>query len=112
MGINDYRDQGIPINLNPGLNNIKDTFISGYHSFYITMDDKVYSYGYNSYGELGLGFTSIREMQPTNLLFFNNYKVIYIATGEHHNFAITNTSQVFAFGDNKVHIFNSGLFKN
>ena len=49
--------------------------------------NKIYSWGYNKFGQLGLGDKSNRNI-PTNIKQLNNKNIILIEAGYYHNFCI------------------------
>lgn len=55
----------------------------------------VYSWGYNGYGELGLGDTDIR-LSPTRISALKNTKVIQVSCGERHTLLITSHKPLLA----------------
>ena len=59
-------------------------------------NNKVYVWGANEYGELGLGHTNnVNSPQKLNL-----ENIIKISCGSFHSMAITNANQVYVWGDN------------
>lgn len=73
----------------PGLANVVDLVTSGYSSnssvYALTLDGKLYSWGYNGYGQLGLGNTANRST-PQLVTIPNNVKIVKLiqchTTGE------------------------------
>ena len=76
------------------------------HSLAVTDQGKVYAWGHNLNGQLGLGYTSNQEVNPTLIDYSNNdfnfldETIISIATGYYHSFAVTDQGKVYAWGHN------------
>ena len=81
----------------PGLSDISKISTGGYTSFVIKKDGTVWSWGQNTYGELGLGDEIDRNI-PTQIAGFTN--VFQIAGGWCHSLAIKDDGTVWAWGDN------------
>ena len=84
---------------------MKITYVSvGYYfALYLTNEGKVYSAGYNDYGNLGLQHKKTDTYRkPTLIEFFvdNGLKIIRLATGTHHALALTESGQVYSWGYN------------
>ncbi|XP_076633723.1 RCC1 and BTB domain-containing protein 1-like isoform X2 [Colletes latitarsis] len=72
----------------------------GPHVLALTMDGQVYSWGHNSYYELGNGST---VLGLTPILVEANLKdkfIVAIACGGHHSLALTDEGMVYAWGRN------------
>eukprot|EP00825_Cyclidium_porcatum_P040301 TRINITY_DN5072_c0_g1_i6.p1 TRINITY_DN5072_c0_g1~~TRINITY_DN5072_c0_g1_i6.p1 ORF type:complete len:391 (-),score=58.87 TRINITY_DN5072_c0_g1_i6:123-1295(-) len=70
-----------------------------YHSIILT-DVGIYSFGYNSYGQLGNG-TTTDQNTPTNITQqFQGEKVKIISCGQFHSVVITEKNHLFTFGYN------------
>eukprot|EP01080_Neovahlkampfia_damariscottae_P004914 gene4915-8503_t len=79
--------------------NLKDLYIKSVstgmgHSLVLTKNGKVYSFGHNGSGELGIG-TSTEQLYPTEILHFKN--ITSIAAGRSHSMFLMNGS-VYSFG--------------
>ncbi|MBU4230867.1 MAG: immunoglobulin domain-containing protein, partial [Proteobacteria bacterium] len=69
----------------------------GYHSTALKLDSTVWSWGYNSYGQLGIGnFTSTNI--PVRVAILTNMAVI--ADGSYHSLAVKGDGTVWAWGYN------------
>ncbi len=94
----------------PGLldlySNITFLVLGLFHTQFVVNED-LYSIGWNSFGELGLGDTNERLI-PTMVTYKPwaiNSKIIQIATGEYHSIFLTNISTAYSVGRNDVRIF-------
>ena len=73
-----------------------------YHSFAIDKDGKVYAWGLNNFGELGIdhgaGESDAVVLEPTHIESLSNHKIIEIAGGEHHSLACTEDGKLITWG--------------
>src|SRR5580693_3883370 len=67
------------------------------HSFIIT-EDGLYSFGYNDYGQLGLGNNTHQNI-PQKITQFNSSNIVSIACGDYHSFVLTKDG-LYSFGNN------------
>ncbi|KAL0488203.1 hypothetical protein AKO1_015341 [Acrasis kona] len=90
----------IPIQLNKDMNVSFAQVSSGFcHTFAITNDRQVYSWGDNTYKQLGLGHSNeVSRLQHVELL--KNERILQMAGGGRHSLALTYDGRVFSFGDN------------
>lgn len=92
---------------------VKDITVSKTSSHFFLIDDKgdVYSWGWNDYGQLGLGNDDY-AISPTLMekCLFKNEKVLQIKAGIRHSIALTQDGNVYAWGCN--HRGRLGLGKN
>ena len=74
---------------------------AGYsHSLALTTDGKVYAWGGNFTGQLGLGTIGFgtEEYYPTLITALSNITVSSIAGGNYHSLALTTDGKVYAWG--------------
>jgi alpha-tubulin suppressor-like RCC1 family protein len=90
-----------------GLSGVIQISSGVYHSVVLRSDSTLYSFGYNFYGQLGLGDT-IDRLVPTKITSLNG--IIQISVGQYHSLAITNESIAYAFGLNAVSILLIFIF--
>lgn len=73
-----------------------------YHSFAITKDNKVYSWGLNSFGETGIndgaGDDNAVIFKPTVVSDLKDYDIKEIKGGGHHSLACTTDGQLLVWG--------------
>ncbi|MDR1426980.1 MAG: Ig-like domain repeat protein [Bifidobacteriaceae bacterium] len=86
----------------PNLGNDRVTQIAagGAHSLFLTSAGKVYAFGDNQYGQLGIGST-VRPASPTLVPALSNLssdKVVQISAGVNHTLALTGAGKIYAFG--------------
>ena len=88
-------------------NQLKAAALGGFHSFVQTKDGKVFSFGRNNYGQLGLGNNS-NQNSPVELTTSSTNAIKPIArntvrrifAGRYHSFLETNDNKIFVFGRN------------
>lgn len=69
----------------------------GFFSLALTKENKVFSWGINEYGQLGIGESSqLSVNQPVIVDFQGTVKNIF--AGEDHAVLLTTTGDVFSFG--------------
>jgi len=73
---------------------------SAVHQFAITSEGKVYAWGRNEKGQLGLNDLKDRKC-PTLVEDLDGYRIVHIAVGKNHSLFLTDKGQVLACGDNK-----------
>ena len=116
LGLNDTTNRNVPtlISTNIGSSTISAIAGGGRHSMFITNDGKVYSVGYNTAGQLGLGnimtgprapiivptFSKPRINLPTNNLTLSNEYIVSICASStaSRSFFITNNGKVYGCG--------------
>uniref|UniRef100_F7BA83 RCC1 and BTB domain containing protein 2 n=1 Tax=Monodelphis domestica TaxID=13616 RepID=F7BA83_MONDO len=85
---------------------------SGPHVVIATDEGEVYTWGHNTYGQLGNGTTNhglIPIHISTNI---GNRKIIEVACGSHHSLVLTSDGEVFAWGYNNSGQVGSGSTAN
>ncbi len=108
MGYNEYGTLGLGIgkaftSISPAQRlsisgkNITDVQLGNRHSVFLCSDGSVYSCGYNSNGQLGLGNTDI-YYSPTQITDISNISAI--ACGEYHTLFLHNNGSVYSCGYN------------
>jgi alpha-tubulin suppressor-like RCC1 family protein len=80
-----------------GLPKVKAIAAGGFHSLALTESGEVYAWGWNEYGQLGLGDTEDR-LTPTKVEGLPRVKAV--AAGYDHFLALTESGEVYACGDN------------
>ena len=98
LGLGSISEPSIIIpTLIPNINNIIAISSSDNYNALLTNSGEVYTFGWNAYGNLGLGDTSTRYI-PT--LIPNLYNVISISLGFSHIIFLTSTKKIYVVGDN------------
>ena len=80
------------------INGIKAKSVScgEFHTILIDMNNNVWAFGYNTFGQLGLGDNTNRNV-PTKI---NGIKAKYVSCGENHTLLIDLNNNVWVFGSN------------
>lgn len=86
------------INFNRSKKFVK-VYSGGYHTFAVTSNNEVYSFGLNNYGQLGLG-DEIDHEQPEEIELPEGFVVKEIGVGEHHTIILGENGDTYAFGRN------------
>ncbi|EAR94877.2 chromosome condensation regulator RCC1 repeat protein (macronuclear) [Tetrahymena thermophila SB210] len=80
---------------------IVNVFSGWNHSFFITKQNELYSFGSGLYGQLGQGKCE-NSITPDKVLYHEkDQKIIKIACGETHSLLLSEQGQVFACGENQ-----------
>ncbi|VEU22758.1 DEKNAAC103836 [Brettanomyces naardenensis] len=84
-----------------GLKNVKFVGSGDYHSFAITHDGKVLSWGLNQFGQCGIS-TDVDDgsiiTRPTEVTGLSGKGIVAITGGEHHSLALSSSGEVYVFG--------------
>ncbi|KAK7469558.1 hypothetical protein BaRGS_00036406 [Batillaria attramentaria] len=71
------------------------------HCVAITEEGKVYTWGRNEKGQLGLSDINRRDV-PTKVDLLDNFNIVAAACGKNHTLFLTDRGKVLAAGDNKM----------
>ena len=72
----------------------------GCHTLALTEAGALYAWGYNDYGQLGIGNT-VDQNAPVKIEGFDGDAIKQIVTGAHHTLALTEAGALYAWGDNQ-----------
>ncbi|CEP64785.1 Ran guanyl-nucleotide exchange factor LALA0_S13e02960g [Lachancea lanzarotensis] len=96
-----------------GLDNIKHIASGENHSFALSNDGKLFSWGLNQFGQCGV----TEEVEdgalvtiPTEVLLPEGTKVKMVAAGEHHSLVLSEEGELFTFG--RLDMFEIGIAKD
>eukprot|EP01084_Bolivina_argentea_P132169 233232_1 len=70
------------------------------HNLVIDCNGKVYSFGYNLFGQCGHGTRNNDVLIPKIIEYFKNEKIVYIDCGHHHSLCKTINDNYYLFGSN------------
>ncbi|XP_048467381.1 probable E3 ubiquitin-protein ligase HERC3 [Rhincodon typus] len=71
-----------------------------FHSLALSKDGAVYSWGQNTYGQLGLGKDVYSQIRPQHIISLTGIPVAQIAAGGRHSFVLSLSGAVFSWGRN------------
>jgi E3 ubiquitin-protein ligase HERC4 len=81
-----------------------------YHIIARTIDGKVYCWGCNWFAVLGNGNNDRLIYRPQLNQYLSDKQIIDICCGESHSLALTNSGEVYAWGDNELGQIGNGKF--
>ncbi|KAK9691974.1 hypothetical protein RND81_09G232600 [Saponaria officinalis] len=98
LGHGDFEDHLTPFKLEA----LSDTTISqisgGWrHTMAVTSDGKLYGWGWNKFGQVGVG-DNVDRCSPVQVMFPLDQKIVQICCGWRHTLAITERNNVFSWG--------------
>jgi len=76
-----------------------DIYAGNHHSFYVSQQGKVYAWGLNNHGQLGVGHKNNIHL-PEQVLALDGQTILMLAGGEHHSIAVTGEGKVYCWGRN------------
>nr|XP_029502142.1 probable E3 ubiquitin-protein ligase HERC3 isoform X2 [Oncorhynchus nerka] len=82
------------------LNQVIQVACGDHHSIALTQDGKVFTWGQNSRGQLGLGKGEPRTLSPQPLKSLSGIPLAQITAGGDHSFALSLSGAVFGWGKN------------
>ncbi|SCU99302.1 LANO_0F01420g1_1 [Lachancea nothofagi CBS 11611] len=96
-----------------GLDKIKYIASGENHSFALTKDGKLYSWGLNQFGQCGVS-EDVEDgalvTVPTEVLLPEGTNVKMVSAGEHHSLVLTEEGELFTFG--RFDMFEIGIAKD
>lgn len=95
------------VKLLPDVNNIIKISSSFMHLLALNNNGQVYGFGFNNYGQLGLGYISFEEINPSIIPGLNN--IIDISAGNVHSLVVDDKGNVYGFGSDKEGILGLGI---
>ncbi|XP_042494545.1 ultraviolet-B receptor UVR8-like isoform X6 [Macadamia integrifolia] len=98
LGHGDFEDHLVPHQLEA----LQDDFISqisgGWrHTMAVTSDGRLYGWGWNKFGQVGVG-DNVDRCSPVQVKFPQEQKVVQISCGWRHTLAVTEKQNVFSWG--------------
>lgn len=70
-----------------------------YHSLALSITGRIYTFGWNQYGQLGDG-TNVMKTVPVEITSRLEGRVVSLSAGHSHNLALTSTGHLYAWGSN------------
>jgi E3 ubiquitin-protein ligase HERC4 len=71
-----------------------------FHTLALTNAGELYSFGSNSYGQLGLGCETAKENKPRLIASIQGIPISQIVCGGNHSFVLSKSGSIFGFGKN------------
>jgi alpha-tubulin suppressor-like RCC1 family protein len=100
LGLGDDKDHNIPTLIDFGTVDFIIAISAGkFHSLALSIQGRVYSFGNNSYGQLGIS-DKINRLHPTLIEDSEIGKIVGISAGGGHSFLLNARGQIFSFGLN------------
>ncbi|KAL3528160.1 hypothetical protein ACH5RR_012816 [Cinchona calisaya] len=98
LGHGDFDDHLIPHKLNAFSKSFISQISGGWrHTMALTADGKLYGWGWNKFGQVGVG-DNIDHCSPVQVRFPLDQKVVQISCGWRHTLAVTERQNVFSWG--------------
>ncbi|XP_049849378.1 uncharacterized protein LOC126318611 [Schistocerca gregaria] len=79
---------------------VKYIHAAKYHSVFTTFDGRVFSHGWNNYGQCGIGKSGMIVSTPTEIVALKGKGVIYVASGVFHSHFYTVNHVLYSSGNN------------
>ncbi|XP_060103053.1 probable E3 ubiquitin-protein ligase HERC6 [Heteronotia binoei] len=104
LGTGELKDRLIPKKID-GLSTCKVIQVTcgHYHSIALTKDGRVFSWGQNVYGQLGIGKEDSSHGQPQHVSALNGIPLAQVAAGGAHSFALSLSGIAYGWGRNNMH---------
>ena len=64
-------------------------------------DGKVFSWGQNTFGQLGHGTTEYSKPHPQQIAVLDGLPIVSVHAGGYHSFVLTRSSSMYGWGRNK-----------
>lgn len=101
LGVGNTKNQNTPQKvILPNEVKAKFVFCGDSFSFFLGDDDNLYSWGYNYYGQLGIGNTIVQKT-PQLIKFPNNVKAKLVSIGKDHCMTIGDDGNLYTWGRNQ-----------
>uniref|UniRef100_A0A1D1Z6V7 Putative E3 ubiquitin-protein ligase HERC4 n=1 Tax=Anthurium amnicola TaxID=1678845 RepID=A0A1D1Z6V7_9ARAE len=98
LGHGDFEDHLVPHRLEALSDNCMSQISGGWrHSMALTSDGKLYGWGWNKFGQVGVG-DNVDHCSPMQVKFPDEQKVIQISCGWRHTLAVSERKNVFSWG--------------
>ena len=68
------------------------------HTMILSRSGKLFSWGYNQFGQVGHGDNGLADWEPRPIKGLNGFKIVQVSAGEDHSVALTETGDVFSWG--------------
>ncbi|KAI4385198.1 hypothetical protein MLD38_003251 [Melastoma candidum] len=98
LGHGDFEDHLVPHKLEALQGSIISQVSGGWrHTMALTSDGKLYGWGWNKFGQVGVG-DNIDHCAPVQVKFPDDQKVVLVSCGWRHTLAVSEQDNVFSWG--------------
>ncbi|XP_031387743.1 ultraviolet-B receptor UVR8-like isoform X2 [Punica granatum] len=98
LGHGDFEDHLVPHKLEALSGSFISQISGGWrHTMALTSDGKLYGWGWNKFGQVGVG-DNIDHCSPVQVKFPHDQKVVQVSCGWRHTLAVTERNNVFSWG--------------
>ena len=94
----DFGMEAKPFESNIEVYDIEKISSSSTHSLIIGSNGKIYAFGTNDYGELGLGFYGSERNEPENVEFFNSINIVEVLAINNTSYALDDNGRIYCWG--------------
>ncbi|XP_059578286.1 probable E3 ubiquitin-protein ligase HERC6 isoform X1 [Alligator mississippiensis] len=104
LGTGEFEEQSFIPKKIDGLSNhrVLQVTCGHYHSLALTQDGRVFSWGQNGHGQLGLGKEFPSQAIPQQVVSLNGIPLAQVAAGGAHSFALSLSGVVYGWGRNSA----------
>uniref|UniRef100_A0A8C6X763 HECT and RLD domain containing E3 ubiquitin protein ligase family member 6 n=1 Tax=Naja naja TaxID=35670 RepID=A0A8C6X763_NAJNA len=104
LGTGKLKDSSTPKKIDAlSMYNVIQVACGHYHSIALTKDGRVFSWGQNSHGQLGLGKELPSQATPCNISSLAGIPLAQVAAGGAHSFVLSHSGVVYGWGRNNAH---------
>ncbi|XP_034296362.1 probable E3 ubiquitin-protein ligase HERC6 isoform X2 [Pantherophis guttatus] len=104
LGTGNLKDSSTPKKIDSlSMYNVIQVACGHYHSIALTKDGRLFSWGQNSHGQLGLGKEVSSQATPCNISSLAGIPLAQVAAGGSHSFVLSHSGVVYGWGRNNVH---------
>jgi alpha-tubulin suppressor-like RCC1 family protein len=100
LGIGNTTNQLIPTQVTfMSKSTITNLVLGGAHTCAVSGGTELYCWGYNNYGQLGIGNTT-KQLLPTQVTFMSKSTITNLALGDYHTCAVSGSTELYCWGYN------------
>ncbi|XP_032080220.1 probable E3 ubiquitin-protein ligase HERC6 [Thamnophis elegans] len=104
LGTGTLKDSSTPEKIDSlSMYNVIQVACGHYHSIALTKDGRIFSWGQNSHGQLGLGKKFPSQSKPCNISSLAGIPLAQVAAGGAHSFVLSHSGVAYGWGRNNAH---------
>ncbi|XP_013919267.1 PREDICTED: probable E3 ubiquitin-protein ligase HERC6, partial [Thamnophis sirtalis] len=104
LGTGTLKDSSTPEKIDSlSMYNVIQVACGHYHSIALTKDGRIFSWGQNSHGQLGLGKKIPSQSKPCNISSLAGIPLAQVAAGGAHSFVLSHSGVAYGWGRNNAH---------